>query len=83
MAALATRAGVEGQPTQICAPLIDMTKAEIIKLGILLGVDYAQTTSCYDPSPDGAPCGQCDSCILRIGGFKNAGLKDPLTYVQR
>jgi 7-cyano-7-deazaguanine synthase len=83
MAALATRAGVEGQPCEICAPLTDLTKAEIIKLGLSLGVDYSQTTSCYDPSPDGAPCGQCDSCILRLGGFKNAGVKDPLTYVQR
>jgi len=83
MAALATRAGVEGKPTRIRAPLIDLTKAEIIKLGASLGVDYSQTTSCYDPAPDGTPCGECDSCTLRLEGFRVAGMRDPLRYVQR
>ena len=80
MAALATRAGVEGNPARIRAPLIQKSKAEIIKLGVSLGVDYAQTTSCYDPSPAGAPCGECDACRLRTKGFSEAGLKDPLEY---
>ena len=80
MAALATRAGVEGSPTKIRAPLIGMTKAEIIRLGLSLGVDYSQTTSCYDPTPTGKPCGQCDACVLRLKGFSEAGRKDPLQY---
>lgn len=80
MAALATRAGVEGHPVKICAPLIDMTKAEIITLGLSLGVDYSKTTSCYDPDADGSPCGECDACRLRLKGFKDAGSKDPLQY---
>lgn len=80
MAALATRAGVEGAPTQIRAPLINLTKAEIIKLGLSLGVDYSQTTSCYDPSMSGDPCGECDACALRLKGFMDAGVTDPLKY---
>jgi len=83
MAALATKAGVEGTPTRIRAPLIAMTKAEIIRLGASLSVDYAQTTSCYDPSPNGEPCGECDACVLRLKGFSDAGLNDPLKYVRR
>ena len=81
LVALATRAGVEGNATHIRAPLINMTKAEIIKLGLSLGVDYSQTTSCYDPSADGLPCGKCDSCMFRLEGFRIAGVRDPLRYV--
>ena len=79
MANLATRAGVEGrQRLKIHTPLIDMTKAQIIRAGIALGVDYALTSSCYDPAQDGRPCGRCDSCVLRAKGFAEAGLDDPL-----
>jgi 7-cyano-7-deazaguanine synthase len=80
MAGLATRAAVEGTPVRIRAPLIDKTKAEIITLGRSLGVDYALTTSCYDPAADGTPCGACDACRLRLKGFSEAGLPDPLKY---
>jgi 7-cyano-7-deazaguanine synthase len=79
MANLATRAGVEGaQSLRIHTPLIHMTKAEIIRAGIALGVDYSLTSSCYDPSPEGRPCGTCDSCQLRRKGFMQAGVRDPL-----
>ena len=79
MANLATRTGVEGtQRLRIHTPLIRLTKAEIIAKGAALGVDYALTSSCYDPSPGGAPCGRCDSCVLRQKGFDEAGLRDPL-----
>jgi len=79
MANLATRAGVEGhRRIRIHAPLIRLTKAEIIRRGQALGVDYALTSSCYDPGEDGRPCGQCDSCLLRAKGFAEAGLPDPL-----
>ncbi len=79
MANLATRAGVEGtQRLAIHAPLIRLSKAGIIAKGVALGVDYALTSSCYDPAPDGAPCGQCDSCLLRQKGFAEAGIADPL-----
>jgi 7-cyano-7-deazaguanine synthase len=79
MAHLATRAGVEGGlPLEIHTPLIRMTKAQIIRTGIELGVDYAITSSCYDPSPEGAPCRQCDSCLLRARGFAEARVPDPL-----
>lgn len=79
MAALATKAGVEGtQHLSIHAPLIAMTKAQIIARGIELGVDYALTSSCYDPGANGEPCGQCDSCLLRAKGFAEAGIRDPL-----
>jgi 7-cyano-7-deazaguanine synthase len=81
MARLATRAAVEGRPTRIHAPLIHLTKAEIIRLGTELGVDYALTTSCYDPSGDGAACGRCDACLLRARGFADAGVADPTRYV--
>jgi len=81
MANLATRAAVEGrQRLTIHAPLIDMTKAQIIRRGLDLGVDYGLTSSCYDPSPEGRPCGQCDSCQLRRKGFREAGAADPLSY---
>src|SRR6266481_3658757 len=76
MANLATKAGVEGrQRLRIHAPLIHLTKAQIIQRGLQLGVDYALTKSCYDPSPGGAGCGRCDSCLLRLKGFGEAGLK--------
>ena len=79
MANLATKAGVEGhQNLKIHTPLIDLTKAQIIARGLALGVDYALTSSCYDPSPTGAPCGQCDSCLLRLKGFRENGMEDPL-----
>jgi len=79
MANLATAAGVEGrQRLKIHAPLIQLTKAQIIQRGTALGVDYALTSSCYDPGADGRPCGQCDSCLLRAKGFAEAGLTDPL-----
>jgi 7-cyano-7-deazaguanine synthase len=81
MANLATKAGVEGrQRLVIHAPLIALTKAEIIARGLALGVDYSLTSSCYDPSPEGVPCGQCDSCLLRKKGFHENGLVDPLRY---
>ncbi len=78
MANLATKAGVnEPERLVIHAPLIDMSKAEIIRLGISLGVDYSITHSCYDPTPDQKACGRCDSCLLRLRGFEEAGLVDP------
>jgi 7-cyano-7-deazaguanine synthase len=81
MANLATRAGVEGrQALRIHTPLIALTKAEIIARGIALGVDYGLTSSCYDPSPAGQPCGECDSCLLRQRGFGTNGIEDPLLY---
>jgi 7-cyano-7-deazaguanine synthase len=79
MANLATKAGVEGTSKfKIHTPLITMTKAEIIKKGLELGVDYSLTHSCYNPDDQGRPCGQCDSCLLRKKGFQEAGVKDPL-----
>lgn len=79
MANLATKAGVEGQQQlRIHAPLIHLTKAQIIRRGLELGVDYSLTSSCYDPSPEGRPCGSCDSCQLRARGFAEAGAADPL-----
>jgi len=81
LAALGTKAGVVGRlQFQIHTPLIKMTKAEIIRRGIELGVDYALTHSCYDPDPAGRSCGRCDACLLRLAGFAKAGLKDPLEY---
>jgi len=81
MANLATVAGVKGQKLIIHTPLIHLTKAEIIQLGLDLGVDYAKTTSCYDPAPDGRACGHCDSCLLRRKGFAEIGEVDPREYV--
>jgi len=78
LAAVATRAGVEGASFHIHTPLIALGKADIIRRGVALGLDYALTTSCYDPSPNGRPCGHCDSCALRAKGFAEAGLPDPL-----
>jgi 7-cyano-7-deazaguanine synthase len=81
MANLATKAGVEGrQALRIHTPLIDLTKAQIVRRGLELGVDYGLTCSCYDPSPTGEPCGQCDSCLLRQKGFRENGIHDPLPY---
>jgi len=80
MANLATKAGVNGAPFAIHAPLINMTKAEIIRKGRELGVDFSMTSTCYDPLPDGRPCGQCDACILRQKGFAESGFEDPLLH---
>ncbi len=75
-----TRSGVEHQTPRLIAPLLHMTKAEIIRRGVALGVDYAITHSCYDPAPDGRACGHCDSCVLRRKGFEEAAVADPTTY---
>ena len=81
MANLATRGGVEGTtPVHIRAPLIDLTKREIIELGLRLGVDYGLTSSCYDPSPTGVACGRCDACRLRLDAFARLGKSDPVGY---
>ena len=77
---LATKAGVSGSSFRIHTPLIDLTKSEIVKVGMDLGVDYSLTSSCYDPDQDGNPCGLCDACYLRLKGFKEAGIIDPLSY---
>ncbi len=77
LAALATRAGVEGARFRVHTPLIALSKAEIIRRGLALGLDYGLTHSCYDPAPDGRPCGRCDSCRLRAKGFAEAGVPDP------
>ena len=81
LAQLATRAGVEGVRFSIHTPLSGMTKAQIIREGVRLGVDYAATHSCYDPSPDGRACGLCESCRLRRRGFADAGVPDPTRYI--
>jgi 7-cyano-7-deazaguanine synthase len=78
---LATVAGVQGRRLRIHAPLVHWSKARIIRRGLALGVDYADTTSCYDPAPDGRACGHCDSCLLRLKGFEEAGHADPRAYV--
>jgi 7-cyano-7-deazaguanine synthase len=78
MARLATRAGVEGRPLTVHTPLLALSKGEIVRLGVSLGLDYGLTHSCYDPGPDGLPCFRCDSCRLRAAGFAQAGVRDPL-----
>ena len=78
LAALATRAGVEGLPTRLHAPLLRSSKADIVRRGAALGLDYGLTVTCYDPGPGDRPCGRCDSCRLRARGFEEAGLSDPL-----
>jgi 7-cyano-7-deazaguanine synthase len=84
MANLATKAAVEGQRRlQLHAPLIDLTKAQIIARGLALGVDYSLTLSCYDPSPSGEACGRCDSCQLRLHGFAHNGVADPVAYQKK
>jgi len=80
MANLATKMGVSGEKFKIHTPLINLTKAEIVKKGIELNVDYGMTSSCYDPNKNGNPCGRCDACTLRLKGFKEAGISDPLIY---
>jgi 7-cyano-7-deazaguanine synthase len=80
MGRLATRAGVQGTELTIHAPLMQMTKADIVRAGLALGVDYGMTSSCYDPDTAGHPCGHCDSCLLRLNGFAEAGSTDPLPY---
>lgn len=82
MAALATKAGVEGNPVRIHAPLIDLTKPEIIETGLRLGVDYAETHSCYDPDEAGRACGRCDACQIRLAAFASLGMVDPAPYVE-
>ena len=82
LANLATKAGVEGNPYHIHAPLLNLSKGEIIQQGVALGVDYGLTHSCYDPTADGTSCGTCDSCRLRLQGFVAAGLEDPIPYVK-
>jgi 7-cyano-7-deazaguanine synthase len=82
LANLATRAGVQGSRFQIHAPLIKSSKAEIIRRGVELGVDFALTHSCYDPTADGLACGECDACRLRLKGFREAGLDDPIPYAR-
>ena len=77
MATLATKAGVEGKPLEFLAPLVDLSKEAIVRLGLSLGLDYGLTTSCYDPLPNGRPCGTCDSCRIRAAGFAAAGAADP------
>jgi len=82
MANLATRGGVEGtSPVQIRTPLLHLTKGQIIRMGLDLGVDYSITQSCYDPDPSGAACGRCDACQLRLRGFAEAGARDPAPYI--
>ena len=82
LANLGTKAGVEGRRFQIHTPLIKFSKAEIIRKAVELGVDLSLTHSCYDPSPEGLACGECDSCLLRLKGFCEAGRKDPIRYVK-
>jgi len=83
LASLATRAGVEGAAFQVRAPLLHLTKGEIIRRGLALGLDYGLTHSCYDPAAGGGPCGRCDSCLLRAKGFAEAGAVDPLVAPER
>jgi 7-cyano-7-deazaguanine synthase len=80
MADLATRAGVEGARLTIHAPLLHLTKAQIVARGLELGLDYGMTITCYDPAPDGAACGRCEACLLRLKGFEEAGVPDPARY---
>jgi 7-cyano-7-deazaguanine synthase len=83
LANLATKAGVEGARFRIQAPLIKCSKAEIIRKALELDVDLALTHSCYDPSPEGVACGECDSCLVRLKGFREAGLEDPIRYANK
>jgi 7-cyano-7-deazaguanine synthase len=83
LAAVATKAGIEGNRFRIHAPLISLSKAEIIRRGTELGVDFSLTRSCYDPTADGLACGACDSCRIRLEGFRSAGLQDPIPYASK
>ena len=80
MADLATRAGVEGARLTIHTPLLTLTKAQIVARGLELGLDYSLTSTCYDPAPEGAACGRCEACLLRLKGFEEAGVTDPVRY---
>jgi len=82
LANLGTKAGVEGRRFQVHTPFIKLSKAEIIRKGVHLGVDLSLTHSCYDPTPENLACGECDSCLLRLKGFREAGIKDPIRYVK-
>ena len=83
LANVGTKAGVEGRRCQIRTPLIKFSKAEIIRRGVEIGVDLSLTHSCYDPLPEGLACGECDSCLLRLKGFREAGIKDPIRYAKK
>jgi 7-cyano-7-deazaguanine synthase len=83
LANLGTKAGVEGRCFQVHTPLIKFSKAEIIRKGVELGVDLSLTHSCYDPAPERLACGECDSCLLRLKGFREAGIKDPIRYAKK
>ena len=83
LANVGTKAGVEGRPFQIHTPLIKLSKAQIIRKAVELGVDLSLTHSCYDPTPEGLACGECDSCLLRLKGFREAGIKDPIRYAKK
>ena len=83
LASLGTKAGVEGRHFQIHTPLIKFSKAKIIRKAVELGVDLSLTHSCYDPSPEGLACAECDSCLLRLKGFREAGVKDPVRYAKK
>jgi 7-cyano-7-deazaguanine synthase len=83
LANLGTKAGIEGKRFQIRTPLIKLSKAEIIRKAVELGIDLSLTHSCYDPSPEGLACGECDSCLLRLKGFREAGINDPTRYEKR
>jgi 7-cyano-7-deazaguanine synthase len=82
LANLGTKAGVEGRRFQIHTPLIKFSKAEIVRKAVELGVDFSLTHSCYDPTPEGLACGECDSCLLRLKGFREAGIKDSIRYAK-
>src|SRR2546429_608341 len=83
LANVGTKAGVEGRRFHIHTPLTKFSKAQIIRKGVELGMDFSVTHSCYDPTPEGFACGECDSCLLRLKGFREAGLKDPIRYVKK
>jgi 7-cyano-7-deazaguanine synthase len=83
LANLGTKAGVEGRRFQIHTPLITLSKSEIVRTAVELGVDLSLTHSCYDPTPEGLACGECDSCLLRLKGFREAGTKDPIRYAKK
>ena len=83
LAEVGTKAGVEGRRFHVRTPLIKLSKADIIRKGIEIGVDFSLTHSCYDPTPEGLACGECDSCLLRLKGFRDAGIKDPVCYAKK
>ena len=83
LAEVGTKAGVEGRRFHVRTPLIKLSKADIIRKGIEIGVDFSLTHSCYDPTPEGLACGECDSCLLRLKGFRDAGIKDPAYYAKK